>query len=274
MLENKKIFIPGGAGSIGSELVRQLSSNNQIYILDINETDLFDLVEELRLDGIEVQWRVGDVRNKEILEEIFFEFNPQYVFSASALKHVSPSMSSPREYVYTNIIGTLNLLELSKRFSVEKFINISTDKAAQCNNVMGWSKKGTELFTQIYGFVSVRFGNVMGSRGSVIPIWQKQKDEGKPLTVTDARMKRYMMTIEEACSLVIEAAQMEEVKGKVIILDMGEPVSILDLAKKILGKDDGIRIIGMRPGEQLEEQLMSEEEKKRAVKLQDKFYII
>lgn len=280
-MENKSIFITGAAGSIGSELVRQLAPKNKLTLIDIDETRLFDLVEEMRLEGYDVTGRVVDVRNYEDIRSLFYaEHGPQVIFHAAARKHVTPMEQTPMEAVSVNIQGTHNMLRLAKQFEVSAFVNISTDKVVNATCVMGATKKVAEIMVRNAGYTSVRFGNVMGSRGSVIPIWQKQIDDGKPLTVTDARMERYMMTIEQACSLVINVAQMEDVAGAVVCLDMGKQVKILDLAKQILGKEDpnfehqkGIRMIGIRPGEQLSEQLMSAEEEKIAKKV-DKYFII
>lgn len=271
MLKDERILITGGAGSIGSELVRQLHENNAVYVIDNNETAFFDLVEELGLRG-----KLADVRNKESIKSIWKEFAPSYIFHVAALKHVTPSMQTPMEYVETNIRGTNNLLEVNQECWRAKFINVSTDKAARCDNVMGWSKRGTELLTKIHGGISVRFGNVLGSRGSVIPIWQKQIDEGRPVTVTDERMTRFMMTIEEAAGLVIEAAQTGQ-PGDIMILDLDKrKINVLDLAKKVIeesGTDVPIKIIGARPGEVLSEELMNEHEQKSCIK-EGKFYIL
>ena len=268
---NKTIYIFGGAGSIGAELTRQLSVKNRVYIFDINETEMFDLVEELKLEGREVGGGVVDIRDVTALQRVF-ALHPNYIINAAARKHVTPMEETPMEAVSVNIEGVVNLLS----FAVETdsgFIQISTDKVVNACSVMGATKRVAELIVRNAGYTSVRFGNVMGSRGSVIPIWQKQVDQGKPLTVTDANMQRYMMTIEEACSLVIDVMSMDDVDGKVVCLDMGERVKILDLAKKILGKEDGIRMIGMRPGEMLVERLMSEEEESRAEK-RGRFWVL
>ena len=273
-MKDKRILCTGGAGSIGSELVRQLAPDNQIYVHDINETAMFDLVEELRLKGHNVIGRLGDVKDRDNLMSVFLEFAPHIVFNCAALKHVTPSMWTPREYVKTNVLGTLNQLELAREYGTPKFINVSTDKAVDADNIMGWTKRGTEMLTRIYGGISVRFGNVMGSRGSVIPIWQKQIEEGLPLTITDKRMERYMMTIPEACELIIEAAKGEP--GDIYIMDMGEQVNVLGLAQDILnksGRKSGVKMIGIRPGEALVETLMSEKEKKIAIR-KGKFYVI
>lgn len=267
-MQDQRILISGIAGSVGSELARQLYKSNVVSGFDINETELFLLAEDI---GIDV--RIGDIKNSETLKEIVEEFNPDVVFHTAALKHVSPSMTSPREYVETNLIGTLNFLKATK--GVGKFINISSDKAVQNQNVMGWTKKGTELFTRIYGGISVRFGNVMGSRGSVIPIWQSQIESRKPLTVTDPRAERYMMTMEEAVSLVIKAGEKGN-PGEIICLDMGKRINILDLAKKILERSESdlpIEMIGLRPGEVLVEEIMTPNELASAKK-DGRFYVL
>ena len=262
-MENDLIYIFGGAGSIGSELVRQLAEKNRIVIFDIDETRMFDLVEELRLEGKDVSGYVMDVRDKHAIDEfIFGKAYPSVVINAAARKHVTPMEDTPMEAVSVNIEGTYNLIEICRKYEV-KLINISTDKVVNSDNIMGATKKVAEIMVRNAGFTSVRFGNVMGSRGSVLSIWQKQKDAGKPLTVTDERMERYMMTIEEACSLIIKV--IPEEGGHIYILDMGDPVRILDLAKKIVGEN--IRMIGIRPGEKLTEQLMTEEERSRAKKI-------
>lgn len=277
MIKNKNILITGGAGSIGSELVRQLAPDNRIFILDFNETALFDLITEEKHKGYWVNGRVGNVRDPETVNDVFSDFRPDIVFHAAAYKHVTPMEMYPREAVDTNILGTLNVIEHAKKYETGKFVFISTDKAVQSASIMGATKRVSEIIVrnQGKGFVVVRFGNVLGSRGSVIPIWQKQLDEGKKLTITDPKMERYVMTIEEACHLVIKASEIGT-GGEIIILDMGEKVKILDLAKKIIAesrKKVGIEVIGVRPGEELTERLMYEEEERRAIK-KGKFFII
>lgn len=275
MIRAKRILITGGAGSIGSELVRQLALHNKIFILDIDETSTFDLSEELKQDGYWVEPRVGDVRDKETVRDLFEDFKPQYVFHCAAYKHVTPMEMYPLEAIKTNVLGTYNVMAEAKRWEcLEKFVFISTDKVVNSNSIMGQSKKLAETMVrnQGKGFIAVRFGNVMGSRGSVIPLWQNQYDRGKPITITDKRMTRYFMTISEACNLVIEAAEIGQ-GGECIILDMGKRVNILELAKSILGKDVKIKMIGTRPGETLTEKLMTEEEEKLAKK-RDKFWVI
>lgn len=273
---NKKIFISGIAGSIGSELCRQLAKNNEVFGLDQNETDIFDLYEEMKIAGTPVKTRVGDIKDKETIEDIFENFKPEVIIHAAARKHVSPMELDPIEAVATNIIGTNNLVRQSKKSGVERFINISTDKVVNGESIMGLTKKIAERIVHNAGYVSVRFGNVLGSRGSVIPIWQKQLDNNQPITVTDPEMTRYFMTIPEACKLVIEAVEIGE-PGDKIILDMGEKHNVLEVAKEILGKLNKpgypINIIGSRPGESLTESLMTHEEELRAEK-KGNFYVI
>lgn len=275
-MQDKFVLITGAAGSIGSELVRQLAAENQVYALDTNETDLFDLYEEMKLRGTPIKTRVGDIRNKDTIEDIFnAEMIPEVVIHAAAYKHVSPMELDPIEAVNTNIIGTYNLVRMAKRKGTRQFIFISTDKVVQAESIMGLTKKIAEQIVKNAGYVSVRFGNVLGSRGSVIPIWQKQIDNNLPLTVTDSRMTRYFMTIPEACKLVIEAVNIGE-PGQKIILDMGDQVNVLELAKEVLkksGKELDIKIIGSRPGESLTEELMTADEKAKAVK-KGSFYVL
>jgi len=274
MHKDKRILVAGGAGSIGSELVRQLAPHNKIFVIDSNESDTFDLTEELSQEGYWVKPRIGDIRNKETVSDLFADFKPQIVFQAAAYKHVSPMEMYPEEAISTNINGTYNLLHEAKRYEcLEKFVFISTDKAVQSNSVMGATKRVGEIMVKNQGGIAVRFGNVMGSRGSLLNIWQRQIDQGKPLTITDPRMTRYMMTIEEAVQLVIEASVIGEA-GSIYILDMGEPVNIKDLAIKILeksGKPQNIQMIGIRPGETLSEKLWLDEEKPEK---KGKFYVI
>ena len=281
-MRNKRILITGGAGSIGSELVRQLVPNNKVFVLDINETGMFDIVSEHKEAGRWIHGRVGDIRDEKTLEDVFSDFKPQVVFHAAALKHVTPGEQTPLEYIQTNIIGTYNLIKYAKKWEcLEKFIFISTDKAVQSSSIMGATKRVSEIIVrnQGKGFVVVRFGNVLGSRGSVIPIWQKAVDQGRPLKVTDERMTRYMMTISEAVDLVIQAAEIGN-GGEIICLDMGKKVNILELAESIVKETQHapenrlpIEITGMRPGEQITERLMFEEEEHQVVR-EGKFLII
>lgn len=270
MIKNKRILITGGAGSIGSELVRQLAEKNKIYVLDINESALFELTDSLK--GKDVWGRVGDIRDKKTVEDVFQDFKPQIVFNASAYKHVPLMEYTPLEAINTNVIGHYNLVHVSKTWEcVEKFVFISTDKAVSSNSIMGATKRLGEIITknQGKGFVVVRFGNVMGSRGSLLNIWQRQADKGEALTVTDEKMERYMMTIPEAVALLIEASEKGE-GGEIFILNMGEKINIYDMA---VAFKKGVKITGLRPGETLTEELMFEEEKARA-KHYDKYIII
>ena len=268
-MENKKILITGFAGSLGSEIFRQLAPNNELFGIDIDETRMFDLVEELKAKGYKVSGRIGNIKAHSTVEDTISEFKPEVIFHVAAYKHVAPNEQYPLEAINTNIIGTYNLLKYAKKYGVNKFINISTDKVVNANSVMGATKKVAEVMGRNWGGVSVRFGNVLGSRGSAIPTWQRQIDQNEPLTVTDERMERYFLTIPEAVKLVVKAAEIGEA-GQVLILDMGQPVNVLELAKEILeksGKNLGIKMIGIRPGETLSEKLMTEDEEKRAKKV-------
>lgn len=269
-----RVLVTGGAGSIGSELVRQLSKKHKVYILDQNETGVNDLMEEFR-DKAWVYGRVGDVRDYATVEDVFLDFRPEVVYHAAALKHVSPMELVPLEAIQTNIIGTYNVLHNAKKSSVKKLVFISTDKAVQSTSVMGATKRVGEIMVRNQGYTVVRFGNVLGSRGSLIPIWERQINAGEAITLTDPQMTRYMMTIEEAVSLVIEAGERSK-GGEILVMDMGKPVQILELAKQVvsnLKRDIPIKEIGIRPGEFISEKLMFEEEKANA-KLIGKFWHI
>lgn len=275
MIKNKRILITGMGGSIGAEIVRQLAPYNKIFGLDQNETSLFDLREELTQEGYWVHSRTGDVRDKEVVRDVFEDFKPQIVFHAAALKHVTPNQEYPEEAIKTNALGTYNVMAEAKRWEcLEKFVYISTDKVVNAHSIMGATKLLGEIMVrnQGKGFIAVRFGNVMGSRGSVLPLWQNQINRGKSLTVTDKRMTRYMMSIPEAVNLVIEAANLGK-GGECYILNMGEQVNILELAEKILNKKGKIKMIGIRPGETLDEKLMTLEEEKLSRKVGN-FYVI
>ena len=273
MIKNKRIIIAGGAGSIGSELARQLSKNNKIFILDNSENSVFEITQELK--DYWVKPRVGDIRDKNTIRDLFTDFKPQIVINAAALKHVPFSQIYPRDYVDTNIIGNLNLIEEAKRWEcLEKYIYISTDKV-HSKSIMGATKKCGEMITIAMSGIAVRFGNVLGSRGSLIPIWEEQINKGQPITITDEKMSRFMMTIEEAVGLVIKAAE-EGKGGEVFVLNMGRPVKILELAKELvknLVRDIPIKTIGIRKGECLEEKIMSDDEQKVAIK-KENYWII
>jgi FlaA1/EpsC-like NDP-sugar epimerase len=271
MIKGKRILVTGGAGSIGSEIVRQLVPDNFVIIFDIDETRTFDLWEELEQAGYNVDYVVNDIRNEDFVKRTLKEYKPDIIFHAAAYKHVSPMERYPMEAVKTNVIGTYNLLS---NFG-GKFINISTDKVINADCIMGITKKLAEkMVKNAYG-VSVRFGNVLGSRGSVIPIWQGQVDRGEALTITDDRMERFFMTIPQAVELVIKAAEVGK-PGQILIMDMGKQIKILDLAKEIIaksGKDIKIKNIGIRPGETLSEKLMTSAEEAMATK-KGKFWIL
>jgi len=273
MINKKRIIIFGGAGSVGSELTRQLYKNNFIYTVDFNEVGLLDLMNELNIKG-----RVGDIRDENTIRDIFSDIKPQIVFHTAAYKCVNMMEYVPLEAIKTNVLGTWNIINEAKKWKcLEKLVFISSDKAVQSNSIMGSTKKLGEVMVknQGKGFIVVRFANVLGSRGSLIPIWQRQIDNNKPITITDERMERYFMTIENACDLIIQATEIGQ-GGEIFILDMQKQINVLELAKKIIsetGQDIPIKTIGIRAGETLNEKLMSEEEAKIAVK-QGKFFII
>lgn len=282
-LTDKVVLVTGAAGSIGGELCRQLLNIplQQLILFDAAETPMNDMMLELRevAPKIEKKFIIGDVRQQPKLEYIFKRYNPNVVFHAAAYKHVPMMESNPVEAVNTNVFGTKNVADMAVRYGVEKFVMISTDKAVNPANVMGASKRIAEIYTQslsraiaagevkgITKFVTTRFGNVLGSNGSVIPLFKKQIAEGGPVTVTDPRIIRYFMTIPEACRLVMEAATMGR-EDEIFVFDMGDPVKIDDLARNMislsgleLGKDIEIKYVGLRPGEKLYEELLSNEE--------------
>ena len=271
-INNKVVLVTGAGGSIGSEIVRQLVKFNPKNILafDIDETELFNLENELKEDR--VKYIVGDIKDKDKLKQIFKNNKIDVIFHAAAYKHVPIMERFPEEAVKVNIFGTRNLVELAVNYNVEKFVNISTDKAVNPTSIMGATKRFAEMICSSYNslnktkFCSVRFGNVLGSRGSVIPLFLKQIKEGGPVTVTHPEMKRYFMTIPEAVLLVFQAAAMSN-GGEVFVLDMGEPVKIVNLAEELIRlngfepyKDIEIVFIGLRPGEKLFEELLTAEE--------------
>ncbi len=275
-LSEKTILVSGAAGSIGSGLVLELLRHNpkKIILLDQAESPLYDLENQLR--QLETQTKlevvIGDVCSLNRMQKIFDVFRPQIIFHAAAYKHVPMMENNPSEAIHTNILGTKHLVDLACEYYAEKFIFISTDKAVNPTNVMGASKRIAEMYAQFKNqsgstqFITTRFGNVLGSNGSVIPLFQKQIENGGPVTVTDERITRFFMTIPEACQLVLEAFTMGE-GGEIFVFDMGESIKIIDLAKKMiqlsgleLNKDISIKITGMRPGEKLYEELLADEE--------------
>ena len=275
-LQQKNILITGAAGSIGSGLAEQIALFNPklLILLDQAESPLFDLQFTLLNDFPELKFElvIGDVCNEIRMQNLFKTFNPQLVFHAAAYKHVPMMEMNPSEAVATNILGTKIIADLSDSFKVEKFVMISTDKAVNPTNVMGASKRIAEMYVENKNkasetnYITTRFGNVLGSNGSVIPLFQKQIEKGGPITITDERITRYFMTISEACQLVLEAGAMGK-GGEIFIFEMGESVKIIDLAKKMialsgleLGRDIDIKIIGLRPGEKLYEELLANEE--------------
>ena len=273
----KRIVIFGGAGSIGSELTRQLAKKNKIFIVDIDETRTYDLREELRWKGHWVHSMTGDIRNTYHVYDVFSDFKPEIVINCAALKHVEPAEEYPQQYYDTNLYGTINIYNEAVKWNIKKFIFISTDKVTDDISIMGNSKSAAETFIRNRGrrngkTVVVRFGNVMNSRGSVLEIWKRQFENKEPLTITHPDMERYMMSIPQACELVIEAGKRGN-RGELWIMRMGEPIKIIDLKEQIYGKKYPIKIIGLRKGERMSEKLMTLDEEKRAVK-KDKFWII
>ncbi|MDX1445532.1 nucleoside-diphosphate sugar epimerase/dehydratase [Lishizhenia sp.] len=275
-IQGKVVLITGAAGSIGSGMVRQLTryGAKKLILLDQAESPLYDLQNELinNLDFHEFELVIGDIRSFHRMEKLFRTRKPEMVYHAAAYKHVPLMEENPSEAMLTNIKGTRNLVKLSDQYGVEKFVMISTDKAVNPTNVMGASKRVAELFAQAINlnsktqFITTRFGNVLGSNGSVIPLFRKQIDQGGPITVTHKDVTRYFMTIPEACQLVLEAGTMGN-GGEIFVFDMGESVKIMDLAKKMirlsgleLGKDISIKVTGLRPGEKLYEELLSNAE--------------
>ena len=275
-LTGKVILVTGAAGSIGSGLVKQIGNYEPktIVLLDQAESALYDLQQELHSKGnlFPFDIVIGDIRNYDRLKRVFEFYKPEYVFHAAAYKHVPLMENNPSEAVLTNVKGSKNLVELALEYDVQKFVMISTDKAVNPTNVMGASKRVAEIYAQTKNqlgktrFVTTRFGNVLGSNGSVIPLFQKQIEQGGPLTITDERITRFFMTIPEACQLVLEAGSMGQ-GGEIFVFDMGKSVKIIDLAKKMiqlsgleLGKDIEIKVTGLRPGEKLYEELLASEE--------------
>ncbi|MGJ8745224.1 polysaccharide biosynthesis protein [Polaribacter sp.] len=273
---DKVIFVTGAAGSIGSEIARQLSSYSlkKLVLIDQAESPLYDLQQELlQNDRNNFVTIVADVRDKKRMQEIFEEYKPQRVFHAAAYKHVPLMEQSPYEAVKINVGGTKIIADLSVKYNVNRFVMVSTDKAVNPTNVMGATKRVAEMYISslskeegITKFTITRFGNVLGSNGSVIPLFKKQIEKGGPLTVTHKEITRYFMTIPEACRLVLEAGTMG-VGGEIYIFDMGKSVKIFEMAKRMISlsglkypDDIDIKITGLRPGEKLYEELLAKGE--------------
>lgn len=288
-LRGKRVLVTGAGGSIGSELVRQISrfGPDRIVMLGRGENSIFEIEQEMRAERPQTRILpvIGDVRDEALIDRLFGELKPQVVFHAAAHKHVPLMERWPEEAVKNNVFGTYNVVSAADKHGVERFVLISTDKAVNPVNYMGASKRAAELIVEAFArrgsktvFSAVRFGNVLGSRGSVVPHFQKQIARGGPVTVTHREMTRYFMLIPEAVQLVIQAGSMSQ-GGEVFLLDMGEPVRIMDLAENMIrlcglepGRDIEIEITGPRPGEKIYEELLTAEEGTRAT-IHSRIYI-
>lgn len=275
-IEEQVVLVTGGGGSIGSELCRQIATHNpkQLIILDIYENNAYEIEQELKrnLPNLNLLTLIASIRDSGKMEDVFKTYRPDIVFHAAAHKHVPLMETSPNEAVKNNVLGTYKVVKCADKYGVKKFVQISTDKAVNPTNIMGATKRVCEMIIQAFSrksktqFVAVRFGNVLGSNGSVIPLFKKQIAEGGPVTVTHKDIIRYFMTIPEAVSLVLQAGAYAK-GGEIFVLDMGEQVRIYDLAVNLIklsglepDKDIEIKITGLRPGEKLyEERLMAEE---------------
>lgn len=275
-VKGKTVLVTGGGGSIGSEICRQVALHDpgKLLILDIYENNAYDIQNELLRKHPELQLKVliGSVRNKKRVDSIFEMYRPDLVYHAAAHKHVPLMEDSPNEAIKNNVLGTWNVAQAADTFGTKKMVLISTDKAVRPTNIMGASKRLCELIVQSFAqnshteYAAVRFGNVLGSNGSVIPLFRRQIEEGGPVTVTHPEIIRYFMTIPEAVNLVLQCGALAK-GGEIFILDMGEPVKILDLAEKMIrlsgytpNKDIQIKFTGLRPGEKLYEELLIDEE--------------
>ena len=288
LIKNKTVLVTGGGGSIGSELCRQIVKYDpkRLVILDIYENNLYDIEMELRAEypKLNLEAIVASVRDKERLNNVFETYKPEIVFHAAAHKHVPLMEKSPLEAIHNNVFGTYNVVNCADEYGVEKFVLISTDKAVNPTNIMGASKRVCEMIVQAKNkvskteYVAVRFGNVLGSNGSVIPLFKKQIERGGPVTVTHKDITRFFMTIPEAVQLILQAVTYAK-GGEIFVLDMGEPVKIYDLAVsliKLLGYEPNvdipIEITGLRPGEKLYEEILMSEEDLTSTK-HDKIFI-
>ncbi len=275
-VRNRTILVTGGGGSIGSELCRQVAANapRRLVIFDIYENNAYAIQNELKRSypALDLQVLIGSVRDEKRLEELFSQHRPEIVFHAAAHKHVPLMEDSPKEAIKNNVFGTLNTVKMADKYGVDRFVLISTDKAVNPTNVMGTTKRVCEMIVQTYDacskteYVAVRFGNVLGSNGSVVPLFKEQIAKGGPVTVTHPDIIRYFMTIPEAVALVLQAGALAK-GGEIFVLDMGKPVRILDMAEKLIRlsgfepyTDIKIEFSGLRPGERLYEELLMDEE--------------
>ena len=290
-IKDRVVLVTGGGGSIGSELCRQIIKFEPqlLVIFDVYENNAYELYTELKNrygNKAKMIVRIGTIRDINCVEEVFKAYNPNVVFHAAAHKHVPLMEYVPAEAVKNNVFGTLNVAKCADKYGVDHFVLLSTDKAVNPTNVMGATKRITELIIQEYAshsntkFVAVRFGNVLGSNGSVIPLFQKQIKAGGPVTVTDKNITRFFMTIPEASRLVMQAASLDN-SGRIYVLDMGKPVKIDDLARNLIrlsgytpDKDIKIKYTGLRPGEKLyEELIMAEEKESMKLVFGDKIFV-
>ena len=287
-LKNKRVLITGAAGSIGSELCRQAVSFSptEIILIDRNENNLYFLILELKakFKNLNIRPVIGDINDIGLLKEVFSECKPQVVFHAAAYKHVPLMEENPIAAVKNNVLGSRNMIYAAHHYKVERFVLISTDKAVNPINIMGLSKRLAEIFLQAKSkrsktkFMAVRFGNVLGSDGSVVPLFKKQIEAGGPITITHPDTTRYFMSIKEAVLLVLQSGAIGK-GGEIFILDMGEQIKIIDLARDLvalsgleLGKDIFVEYVGLRPGEKIREELLLDKEKDKTTK-HEKIYI-
>ena len=275
-IKDKVVLVTGGGGTIGSELCRQIAAQKprQLIIFDVYENNAYEIQNELKYNFPELNLitLIGSVRDSRRMDYLFRTYKPQIIYHAAAHKHVPLMEESPNESIKNNVFGTYKTVQCAHKYGAEKFVLISTDKAVNPTNIMGASKRICEMIVQSYNnrsdteFVAVRFGNVLGSNGSVIPLFKKQLERGGPLTVTHPNIIRYFMTVPEAVSLVLQAGATAK-GGEIFVLDMGEPVKILELAENLIRlsgftpyKDIQIEFTGLRPGEKLYEELLMSEE--------------
>lgn len=287
-LKDKVILVTGAGGSIGSEICRQIPDFNpkKLILLGHGENSIFNIEKELKnkYSHTSIESVIADIQDQKRLEDVFSYFRPAIIFHAAAHKHVPLMELNPSEAIKNNVFGTRNVAQCALKYKAESFVYISSDKAVNSSSIMGATKRLSELLMQIMGkskettFLTVRFGNVIGSRGSVIPLFKQQIQAGGPITVTHPDMVRYFMTISEAVHLVFQACVMAKA-GKIFVLDMGKPVKVLDLAYKLISlsglrpnKDIKITYTGIRPGEKLVEEMFTIEEKIKAIK-HDSVYV-